>query len=66
MPVELDIRRMADHQALQAARLRMQAGQAHELAFDLLPVRQGIQEKALITIDRHHELPLATLRSCSR
>src|SRR5476651_2858999 len=52
---------MPDHESLQPARLCMQARQAHELALDLLPVRQGIQEKALIAIDRHHELPLGTL-----
>src|SRR5580658_6463545 len=52
---------MAHHQALQPPYLRLQTRQAHELAFELLPVRQGIQEKTLVSIDRHHELTLRPL-----
>ncbi len=50
--VELDIRRVADHQALQAPRVFVERRQAHQLAFDFFPVGQRINQQALVAIDR--------------
>jgi len=52
---------MTHHQALQAAGPLMQSRQAHQLTFDLLPVRQRINQKAGITIHGNHEVALAAL-----
>jgi hypothetical protein len=49
------------HQALQAAGPLMQSRQAHQLALDLLPVRQRINQKAGVTIHGDNEVALATL-----
>ena len=59
MPVELDIRRVAHHESLQFARLRVQARQTHQLALGLFPLRQGINEEALLTIDGHNQFALS-------
>ena len=41
---------MADHQALQAAGLGMQAGQRIELLLDLLPLGGGIDQQAFVAV----------------
>src|SRR5690242_9245727 len=61
MPIELEIVRVADHEALQPPRLRVQGRQAHQLALDQLPLRQRVDEKAAVSIDGYHEFPLGTL-----
>ena len=48
MPVELEVGGVTDHQPLQPPRLRVQGRQAHQLALDLFPVRQRIDEQALV------------------
>src|SRR5258707_6654167 len=59
--VELQIGGVTDHQALQAARLRLQGRQRHELALDLFPFGQRVDEQALVAIDGDDELPAALL-----
>src|SRR5688572_17545912 len=50
MPVDLEIGGMADHEPLQPPRLRIEAGQAHQLSLDLFPIGQGIDEEALVPV----------------
>ena len=61
VPVEGQISRVAHHQPLQPARRRIQARQAHQLAFDQLPLGQGINEEALVLVDGDHQLPCGEL-----
>src|SRR5215472_1256710 len=49
---------MPDHEPLQPPRRRVQARQAHELAFDLLPLGQGIDEETLVPVDGDDQFPL--------
>ncbi len=61
-PVTIDIHLsgMTDHQPLQAASLRVQARQAHQFAFDFFPVREWIEEEAVILVDCCDQLSIAT------
>ena len=52
MGVDFEIGRVTYHQALQAARLRLECRQRHDLAFDLFPLGQRVEQQALIAIDR--------------
>ena len=61
VPVELQVGGMTHHEPLELPRLRVQARQAHQLAFDLLPVGQGIEKEALVTVDGDDQLALAAL-----
>src|ERR1700681_1805611 len=63
MPIEDEVGRMTDHEPLQAPRLRMQARQLHQLALDLFPVAQRINQQALpVPVDRDHQLALRSLQ----
>src|SRR5690606_9713571 len=55
--VEGHFLRVADHQPLQAAHLRMQAGQGVELGFDLFPLGKGVDAQALVAVDGYHHPP---------
>jgi hypothetical protein len=51
---------MADHQALQAPYLRVQGGQFVELALDVFSVREGVEQQALVLVDRNDQIPATT------
>src|SRR5580704_2928759 len=61
MGIELQIRRVPHHQPLQPPRIGIHRGQTHQLALDLLPVRQRVDEQALILVDRDDQFPTATV-----
>src|SRR5690606_36865924 len=54
MAVEDHFLRVADHQPLQAPRLRVQAGHGIELLFDLFPLGKGVDAQALVAVDGDH------------
>ena len=60
MPVEFEIGCVAHHEPLELACLRIQVGQAHQLAFDLFPVGQWIEKEAMVPVDGGHQLTVTT------
>src|SRR5690606_2889492 len=54
MAVEVHFLRVADHQPLEAARLRVRAGHGVELRLDLFPLGKGIDAQALVAVHGHH------------
>ena len=59
--VKWQIGRVAHHQPLQPPRRRIEAWQAHQLAFDLFPLGQGIDEEALIPVHRDDQFSLGEI-----
>ena len=60
MSIEVQLGRIADHQPLQLPRMHVHRRQPHHLALDLFPVGKGINEQALVLVDRDHQFPTAT------
>jgi len=57
--VELTFGGVTDQQPLQAPGRAIKTGQAHELLLDVLPLGQGIDQKAVIAIHRDHQIAIA-------
>src|SRR3954447_18767080 len=56
MRIEIEIGRVTHHQALQAPRDLVQRRQTHQLALDLLPFGQWIQQQtSILAIDGGHQ-----------
>jgi len=60
MRIDIDIVRVSEHHSLRCPGLLVETRQAYQFSLDLLPVRQWINEEAMIFIDRSDELTVAT------
>ena len=49
------------HQPLQPACLGIEVGKVHEVILQGLPVRWGVQQHALVAVDRRHDRPFPGL-----
>ena len=58
--VDIHFSGMSDHQPLQAASSTVETRQAHQLAFDFFPVREWIEEEAVVPVDRRYQVAIAT------
>ena len=58
--IDIHLSGITDHQPLQAASLRIEARQAHQFSFYFFPVRERIEEEAVVLVDGSDQLTIAT------
>src|SRR6478609_1528386 len=59
MAIDFHLGGPPDQHVLQFVTARVQAGQAHDLLLDLLPVRRGVDKEAFVPVGGHHQAALA-------